>query len=171
MIQNHLNRALLISAGLLLATAAMAQAPQAAAPAKANAVAQAHDTPGKQKPEDKGKTDVKPDPNGAKPDDATKTSADRAARAKAQHDEQRAKLVSILHHPMDQATREELKRHARRVARLERIKTLATDAKDDDSAQRAAKLLEKENARHDKWLTTAAATAQASPNDTKGGAR
>jgi hypothetical protein len=179
MIRDHLNRALVISAGLLLAAAAAAQAPQAAAPAKANAAPQAQDAPGKQKPEDKGKTtDVKADSNktdtakDGKDNDPSKASADRATRVKSQHDAERAKLSSLVHGPMNQAMKEELQRHARRMARLERIKSLATESKDKDVVDRASKLIDKETTRHDKWITTYAATAQANPNtDTKAGAR
>ena len=149
--RHQLNRALVLAAGILLAAAAAAQSPNAAAPAKANAAPQAQTPPGKQKADDKPDTD-------------------RAARVKSQHDAERAKLSAILHAPMDDAMRAELKRHARRVARLERIKALATEAKDTAIADRASKLLDKENARHDKWLTTAAATAQTT-QDPKAGAR
>src|SRR5262245_56054853 len=114
MIRDHLNRALVISAGLLLAAAAAAQAPQAAAPAKANAAPQAQDAPGKQKGDDsKGKTDVKADPNApstaaAKTDTAkdskdTDKGLDRATRLKAQHDAERAKLNAVVHGPMNEA--------------------------------------------------------------------
>jgi len=48
--------------------------------------------------------------------------------------------------------KQELKRHARRVARIERVKMLSMDQKDDASIQRAGKLLDKENARHEKWI-------------------
>ena len=53
---------------------------------------------------------------------------------------------------MSEAMRQELRRNARRTARLARIKSLATTAKDEDALSRVSKLLEKENARHDKWM-------------------
>ena len=54
--------------------------------------------------------------------------------------------------PMDNAFKQELKRHARRLARLERILEVAAEAEDDDTIERAEKLMDKENARHGKWL-------------------
>ena len=55
---------------------------------------------------------------------------------------------------------------------------VATDAKDKDSAERADKLLTKENARHDKWMEkikagiTPVTTPVVTPTpDTKGGAK
>lgn len=179
MMRDHLNRALVLSAGLFMAAAASAQTPAA------NAAPQAQDAPGKQKADDnKGKNDVKVDPNaagapGAKTDtkadpnakdDPAQKGLDRAARLKSQHDAERAKLVTVLHGPMDDVMREELKRHARRTARLERIKALATEAKDKDAIDRASKLLDKESARHDKWMTNFAATA-ANVADPKAGGR
>jgi len=53
---------------------------------------------------------------------------------------------------MAQALKEEIKRHARRLARLERIKDLAEDEKEDAALERIGKLVAKENARHDKWV-------------------
>jgi hypothetical protein len=168
--RHQLNRALVLAAGLLLAAAAAAQSPNAAAPAKANAAPQAQTPPGKQKADDKPDTTGKTDTATKDKDTAAPKAADRAARVKSEHDAERAKLTAILHAPMDDAMRAELKRHGRRIARLERIKALATEAKDTAIADRASKLLEKENARHDKWLTAAAATAQTTP-DPKAGAR
>ena len=58
----------------------------------------------------------------------------------------------MLKGPLDVPVKEELRRHAERVARIERIKAVATDAKDNDAMDRAGKLIGKENARHDKWM-------------------
>ena len=54
---------------------------------------------------------------------------------------------------MHPSLKEELKRHARRLARLDRVEAIAKDSKDDDSLARVKKLIEKENARHDKWMS------------------
>lgn len=176
MIRTHLIRALLISAASLVVTGAAADSPKsegqgqgkghAAEPAK-NAGA-----PGAAKAEDK--KDNKADPaakadDKAKPDDKAKgkddargnSAADREARKAKQHDEQREKLKAMLKNAPDDAIKQELRRHAERTARLERIKSLATDAKDKDTLERAAKLIEKEDARHEKWMSKHAASAAA----------
>jgi hypothetical protein len=179
MIHHHMHRALVLSAGLLMATLAGAEPPNAGAPGKANAASQDQNPAGKPKNLDgKGKGDVKPDPAApgakaadTKKDDSDQKITDHAARVKAQHEAERKKLEGILHGPMDDSMREEIRRHARRVARLERIKALATDAKDKDTVDRASKLLGKEDARHEKWMTHAAATAQATTPDPKAGAQ
>ena len=54
---------------------------------------------------------------------------------------------------------EEMKRHARRVARLERAHDVAQKAKDADAIALAEKLLAKENQRHERWLTAHAPAA------------
>jgi hypothetical protein len=83
---------------------------------------------------------------------------------------------------MNEAIREELRRHARRMARLHRIEIVATEQKDKDTLERVHKLIEKETARDQKWLANYGATAAAaggpakvgSPDpkdDTKGGAK
>lgn len=76
--------------------------------------------------------------------------ADHAERRAKEHDAQRAKLATTMKGPMDDALKQELRRHAERVARIERVKSVATDAKDKDAVDRAGKLLAKENARHEK---------------------
>ena len=53
---------------------------------------------------------------------------------------------------MDDTLREELRLHAKHVAWLDRIGSLAFRAKDDDSEGRVKKLLELEFKRHDAWL-------------------
>jgi bacterioferritin (cytochrome b1) len=55
--------------------------------------------------------------------------------------------------PMSEALKEEVKRHARRLARLERAKDVAEEKEDDAAIERVNKLVGKENARHDRWLT------------------
>lgn len=185
MIRNHLNRALLISAGLLLVAGAAAQAPQAAPAAQAQNAGGHGDGhgdghgggdghgDGHGNHHDNGNAAVTP---GAQANDVKVgehgNASDRGARMKAEHESERAKLIAVLHAPLDDAGKQELKKHALRVAYLERIKALATAAKDQDAIDRATKLLEKETARHDKWLASLKTTAQANPTATpNGGAR
>jgi hypothetical protein len=80
----------------------------------------------------------------------------RGERAKSERDELRRKHgASLRHQPLQQ----ELRRHARIVARLERIKEIAdADGKTELSA-RATAILAKENARHEKRLASLAAPA------------
>ena len=56
-------------------------------------------------------------------------------------------------HPKAKRARKEFKRHARRLAWLNRILDLAVDAEDYKTAARAEMLLEKENKRHAKWVS------------------
>jgi hypothetical protein len=192
-----LRHALAISAASLLATTAYAQSPNAnpnatahgqgrvAEPAKPGSPGMGEKAGEKvdkaaDKASDKAK-DLK-DKAGEKAD-SVKDGADRTARKAKQHDEQKAKLRTMLKGPMDEATKQELRRHAERLARIDRIKTLADGAKDNDSAERAAKLTTKENARHDKWMekhvststgtttTTTPGTTPAAQPDSKGGAK
>ena len=79
----------------------------------------------------------------------------------------RAKVQAALKgQPMTQALREEIKHHARRLARLDRVKAIAEDERDEVAVARATKLIAKENARHDKWM----ANFDAKSGD-KGGAK
>lgn len=156
MIHTYLNRGLVLTATLLLASSASAGDP-AAAPGHANAGGKA-DTKAEAKAE---KAEAKAEKNAAgladkadKKDDAKPS--DRAARRAAQHEAQKEKLRGMLKAPMDEAQKQELRRHAERVAKLERIKALAVESKDKDIAEKAGKLLDKENARHEKFLATAA---------------
>jgi hypothetical protein len=188
MMRTNLNRALAFAAVMLLATGAAAQSPNAAPQAKGNA--DKKEEKKGDKPEDKAK-------GGAdKTDDKDKDKAkggDRETRKNAEHAAQKAKLATMLKSPPDDALRQELRRHAERTARLERIKSLATESKDKDIIEKATKLLEKENARHEKWMgkvssgstgtpttATAATAAPATPTpapttttttDNKGGAK
>jgi hypothetical protein len=77
----------------------------------------------------------------------------RADRKAKQHDAQREKLKGMLKGPMDEALKQELRRHAERVAKLERIQSVATTEKDKASDEKATKLLAKENERHEKWMS------------------
>jgi hypothetical protein len=202
--RTNLKRAFLASAALLLVTtSAYAQSNNAnphakgnaAEPAKgagapaanpaaaaANAGAKA-DEKAKDKADDaKGKLDNAKDKAEAKGKDL----GDRASRKAKQLEDEKTKLKTQLKGPMDEATKQQLRHHAERVAKLERIKSLAETAKDTDGVERATKLLAKENARHDKWMekhaSMPAGTPAAVPGtpavpavpavpDTKGGAK
>jgi hypothetical protein len=161
MIRTHLNRALVVSAALLLATTVSAAEPS-------NPVAKAatdKDNKGADKKAEKAldkATDKAADKAAdGKGGDKAKVdrSEERAARKLAQHNAQKEKLRGMLKAPMDSAMKQELRRHAERVAKIERVKQVATDAKDNDSVERATKLLAKENARHDKWMEKIAVVA------------
>jgi hypothetical protein len=159
---------------------ALAQAPQASPVAQEKASAQKGGEPGA-KP-DKGEKDkgekgapkgeerprgpegnqakidnkAEHDPAGAgekrDPDDAKLK--DRLQRRRHQQDSEHAKIAAALRgQPMSEAMHQEFRRHARRLARLERIKAIATEAKDTAIIERVNKLIEKENARHDKFTT------------------
>jgi hypothetical protein len=161
---NHtmMNRALVIAAGLLLPTWAAAEGPQPGALAKANATQSA---PGKSAALGKAgaeKGDGKDNAGSkAKNGDPAAKAAERAERRTNQHKAERDRLRPVMHGPIDDSLKGEMRRHAQRVARIERIKSLATDANDKDTTDRAAKLLDKESARHDKWMANYAATQNA----------
>ncbi len=55
--------------------------------------------------------------------------------------------------PMDDALKQEMQRHAERVARLERVQKLAEQSSDSAIAERAKKLLEQEKLRHATYLS------------------
>jgi hypothetical protein len=175
--RTNLKRALLASAALLLVTtSAYGQSEKANPHAKANAADPAHKAGAPAaNPATPAANPAAPAP-GAKADEAKKNLddkdkkdkageakgmghevGDRASRKAKQLEDQKAKLRASLKGPMDEAAKQELRRHAERVARLERIKSLAETAKDTDVAERATKLLAKENARHDKWMEKLAA--------------
>lgn len=170
-----LKHALVISAATLLTTTAYAQSPNAdphakghaAEPAKAAATAGAKVQDktesavdkGKEGKEAKDKLDGKADKAGAEGKDL----GDRTARKAKEHAAQKAKLGTMLKGPMDEPVKQELRRHAERLARIERVKSVAEGAKDTDVAERATKLLAKENARHDKWMEKHVATPSATP--------
>lgn len=151
-----MTRGLLVGGALLLASTASAQAPDPNAQVKNQAAEPVKTAPAK--PDDKAKG---LDGKTAKTDDK---GADRAARKAKEHEAQKTELKATLKGPADDALKEELRRHAERVARIERIKSVATDAKDTDSGARATKLLAKENARHGQWMSKrASATPTAAP--------
>ena len=77
----------------------------------------------------------------------------RKVKAKDVRAEVKKKVEAALKgKPMANAMKEEIKRHARRIARLERAKSVAGEANDTETVGRVDKLIEKENARHDKWM-------------------
>jgi hypothetical protein len=104
---------------------------------------------------DKAKTaDVNAKPTDA-PDPAAIAAkkAEREARARTQRDALRPAVMQALKGAaMTDTLRQELKRHAQSLARLERIEQLAVEAKDDPSVERSRALLVKENTRHDTWM-------------------
>jgi hypothetical protein len=80
------------------------------------------------------------------------------ARARAERNQRWAELRSKLPGQPDDPEkvsppmRAELAQHARRVARLERVRAVALDSHDDAAAANAAQLLDKENARHEQRM-------------------
>ena len=78
---------------------------------------------------------------------------EKKAKIKEKKELVRAKVTATLKgNAMSVALKEELQRHAKRMARLARIETLAAEAKDAVIVARAKKLEEKESLRHEKWL-------------------
>ncbi|HMY15982.1 MAG TPA: hypothetical protein PKA58_06615, partial [Polyangium sp.] len=61
-----------------------------------------------------------------------------------------------------------LKRHARRLSRLERAKDVAEEANDADTVARIDKLITKENDRHTKWMGKFDAKAAGGDKDKAG---
>jgi len=188
-------RALLVSAATLLATGAWAADPGAAAPGKAadkaekaadkveKAANKAADKAEKAADKAADKADKAADKAAKaadkaadKADKAEDRAADRAARKAKEHDAQREKLKASWKGPVSDALRQELRRHAERLARLERIKVVAEIEKDKDNAEKADKLIAKENERHEKWMTKnvpvlGATPAAVTPEEKKEGAK
>jgi hypothetical protein len=170
----------------LYATAALAQPPQASPVGEEKAAGAARKLDPGAKPESKpekggpkgenlGKPEVNPAKGGEKTAEPTVSVVDRKEpdetrtrerleRKKRQQEAARAKVTAALRgQPMSEAMTQELSRHARRLARLERIKAVALDAKDTAVVERVNKLIDKENARHDKF----AAHAESKDDKTK----
>ncbi len=116
---------------------------------------------------DKDKDGGSPEPAGsaaagAPPDEAKIKEIREKAKArmeehKAKAKEHRAEIKKKVEEklkgkPMDASMKEELKRNARRNSRLQRAKDVAQEAGDTDTVARIDKLIEKEKARHDKWM-------------------
>jgi hypothetical protein len=150
MIRTHLCGALALVAVALVSAGASAQSSAAQTKDTANTASHSAD---KAANSDKMAAAGKADPKDKGADPAAKE-ADHAARLKAQHDLERQQLATVLHGPMTEGVRQDLRQHAERVAKLERIRSLALDAKDNATVDRATKLLEKENARYEKWMST-----------------
>jgi hypothetical protein len=88
---------------------------------------------------------------------------ERWDRWKKQQELERNKIKTALRgHAMNEPMKQELERHARRMARLERIKAVATEAKDTATVDRVNKLIEMESARHDRF------TSHFDPTEDKG---
>jgi len=80
--------------------------------------------------------------------------ANRANRAKQLRSEARKRAKEALHGtPMQPSFKQEMRRHARRMARLHRLQAVAAEAGNTEAMQRVDKLLSKENTRHDRWVT------------------
>jgi hypothetical protein len=186
----QLTGAFLLAAASLLATGASAQNPNAAPQGKANAADKAEKAADKAagKPEKADDKAAKPDDKAAKAadnaaDKAEKANAgeDRASRKSKEHEAQRQKLKAVLKGPMDEALKQALRRHAERLARLERIKAVAQTEKDTATVEKATTLIGKENERHERWMNKHVAIGAADPPgagatptpaaDTKGGAK
>lgn len=160
--RTHLKGALLVAAALLLTTEAQAQNPQAAPPAAKAEKAGDKAEKAADKAADKiEKAGDKAEKAADKASDKARTAEDRTARKAREHDAQREKLKGVLKGPVDDALKQELRRHAERVARLERIKAVALTEKDTASSDKASTLLGKENDRHDKWMAKHASTGTA----------
>ena len=160
-------RALLVAAATLLSTGAWAQTPHATPPGKAagEKAEKAAEKAG-EKAEKAGEKAEKAGDKAAKAakdskenieQSKHKTAEDRATRKAKEHDAQREKLAATWKGPVNDSLRHELRRHAERLARLERIKEVAETEKDKDSAEKADKLIAKEKDRHDKWVSKNAA--------------
>ncbi len=168
-------RALVALVPLLSAWPALAQAPQASPVAQEKAAKKAAEPGAKDdnkgekagpKGDDKSaKTETSPtkaDNKAAEPtvnaverrDPDDPKLKERLVRRRSQQDTARAKIAAALRgQPMTEAMKEEMSRHARRLARLERIKAVALESKDTAVVERVTKLIDKENARHDKFTT------------------
>jgi hypothetical protein len=164
--------ALLVAAATLLATGAYAQNNNASPQGKANAADKAAGAGDKaaDKAADKKaeKADDKAEKKADKADDKGKSAegGDRAAKKAKEHEALKEKLKGKLKGPMDESVKQELRRHAERLAKLERIKAVAMTEKDTANADKAGTLITKENARHDKWMDKHVAGGVATPTTT-----
>jgi hypothetical protein len=156
-------RALLVAAASLLATGAWAQDPHSAPQGKAAAAGDKIDKAADKAADKAEKAADKADKTGkdlkaAVDPGKAKSAEDRAARKAKEHEGQRERLSATWKGPVTEALRQELRTHADRLARLERIKAVAETEKDKESAEKATKLISKENERHEKWMSRNAAT-------------
>jgi hypothetical protein len=147
----------LVAAATLLAAGAYAQSPAAAPQGKAADKAEkAADKAEKKVEKTADKAADKAEKAADKAElgaDKAKAAEDRTARKAKEHDAQREKLKATLKGPMDSSMRDELRRHAERLARLERIRMVAHTEKDTGTVDKVTSLVAKENARHDAWMT------------------
>jgi len=130
--------ALIVAAASLLATGAYAQNNNASPQGKAAAA----DKGNEKKADDKAKADDKGKPS----------VEDRGAKKAKEHEALKERLKAKLKTAPDDAMKQEIRHHAERIAKLERIKAVATTEKDTATADKATTLLTKENDRHDKWM-------------------
>ncbi len=162
-------KALLVAAATLLSTGAWAQHTQGKAADKVEKAGEKAEK-GAQKAGEKAekaaeKAGEKAEKAGKESKEAlehakTKTPEERAARKAKEHEAQREKLTATWKGPVNESLRQELRRHAERLARLERIKDVAETEKDKDSVEKADKLIAKEKERHDKWIGKHAAATK-----------
>jgi hypothetical protein len=146
----------LFAAATLLASGAYAGDPITSPQGKGNATEKAE-----KKAEKANEKAEKAVEKAEKANDKEKTVEERAARKLKEHAVLRDKLKATLRGPMDVPTKQELRRHAERLARLERIKQLAEADKDTATVDKATALIAKENARHDTWLSKHGGSATA----------
>jgi len=167
--RTHL-RALLIAASTLVATGAYADDPQGKPTGAEKAGNKAEKTADKaadkaEKTADKAGDKAK-DSKDALDTSKGKTSESRVARKAKEHDAQREKLKTTWKGPVSDALRQELRRHAERLARLERVKAVAETEKDKASVEKATSLMAKESERHDKWMSKNVPVLGATPGAT-----
>jgi hypothetical protein len=86
-------------------------------------------------------------------------------RKEQQHFEYAKLPPEVRAEPLSDALKQEMQQYSRRVARLERVKALAMEAKDNAVVERVNKLIVKETSRHDRFLASVEAKAD------KGGAK
>lgn len=153
-------KALLVAAATLLSTGAWAQHGQGKATDKVEKAGEKAEKAAEkagQKAEKAGEKAGEKAEKAAKDskeavEQSKKTPEQRAARKAKEHEAQREKLTATWKGPVNENLRQELRRHAERLARLERIKDVAETEKDKDSVEKADKLIAKEKERHDKWI-------------------
>ena len=172
---NSLKLGAAIIIALAIASPALADQPKTPPPAAKSAEAKVEKAGDKAKEgaekaadkADKAADKGKDKAEGAKDEAKAELKSDKEAvkkKAKEERVELKGKVDKALKgKAMHPSLKEELKRHARRLARLDRVEAIAKDAKDDDTLARVKKLVDKENDRHDKWM--------ANFDPTKGGAK
>jgi hypothetical protein len=100
--------------------------------------------------DDKDKGDK--DKDGKKPELPKLDKAQAKERAKAERDALKAKVGKHLAKGKNAALTEELRHHAQRLAKLDRIMQVAKANGDTETEAKAKKLIDKETARHDKFM-------------------